>query len=150
KNFTAIMKNAPKSLYNASFGDIANIYTAGRAAFGTYPGRLRVGLAEKAKEVAEATEVMPIPAGPVETAKLHLGSGQQYGVYAETANLDLAKEFLKHLTTGENAVEFALTVPGHLLPALKSTRQIMIDKINSATEGYLKVHKDWLMTFIDN
>lgn len=149
KRFTGIMKYAPKSLYNAAFGDIVTIYSAGQAAFATFPGRLGVTLDDRAKKVAENTGVMPIPAGPFETGKLHFGSGQQYGLFSKTSNPDLAKEFLKRLTTGEDALAFALTVPGHLLPPLTSVRKLMDDKIKTATEGFLFDHKDWLQAFID-
>lgn len=150
RRFTDLMKYAPKSLYNAEYGDIVTIYTAGQAAFATFPGRLGVTLDERAKEVAENTGVMPIPAGPFMTGQLHFGSGQQYGLYARTSNPDLAKDFLRRLTTGEDALAFALTVPGHLLPPMKSVRQLMEDKIASATDGYLAQHQDWLRTFIEH
>lgn len=150
KNFTDILRHTSDSMYNCAFGDIANSYTAGRAAFATFPGRLGAGLHEKAKDVADATVVMPIPAGPFETAALHFGSGQQYGVHANTGNLELATEFLKRLTTGDDAVAFALTVPGHLLPALKSTRDLLVERVDDASEGYLFERRQWMRTFIDN
>jgi len=149
RRFTDIMKYAPKSLYNAAFGDIVTIYSAGQAAFATFPGRLGVTIDQRAKKVADNTGVMPIPAGPFMTGQLHFGSGQQYGLYSRTSDPELAKDFLRRLTTGEDALAFALTVPGHLLPPLKSVLKLMQDKIASATEGYLADRRDWLQTFID-
>ena len=61
----------------------------------------------------------------------------------------MAKAFLKQLTTGDDAVEFAKTVPGHLLPALSSVRTKFEAELDAATEGYLAEKKDWIQTFMD-
>ncbi|PMC74809.1 ABC transporter substrate-binding protein [Brachybacterium sp. UMB0905] len=149
ERFVAVMRNAPESLYNAAFGDIVTVYAAGQAAFATFPGRLGVNLYNDYPDIAEVSGVMRIPAGDYMTGELHFGSGQQYGLYSGTAEPELAKEFLKLLTTGDEAVEFAKTVPGHLLPALKSVRAKFEEEISSATEGYLADHGDWIQTFMD-
>lgn len=149
KRFTGIMKYASKSLYNAEFGDIVNAYTAGQAGFATFPGRLGVTLAEKAPDIAANTGVMAIPAGPFMTGELHFGSGQQYGLFSKTSNPDLAIEFLKMLTTGDDALEFALTVPGHLLPPLKSVQTKLVERMAAGGEGYIYDHTDWMETFLE-
>ncbi len=149
RRFTEIMKYTRKSFYNAAYGDIVTTYSAGQAAFATFPGRLGVTIDQRAKEVAENTGVMTIPAGPFMTGQLHFGSGQQYGLYSRTSDPDLAKDFLRRLTTGEDALAFALTVPGHLLPSLRSVQTQLLDKIAGATDGYLAQHQDWLTTFIE-
>lgn len=149
ERFVAVMRNAPTSLHNAAFGDIVTTYSAGQAAFATFPGRLGVNLYNDYPEIADVTGVMRIPAGDYMPGELHFGSGQQYGLHAETAEPDLAKEFLKRLTTGDEAVEFAKTVPGHLLPALDSVRAKFEAEIDAATEGYLADKGDWVKTFID-
>ncbi|MDN5896090.1 MAG: extracellular solute-binding protein [Nocardioides sp.] len=149
ERFVSVMRNAPTSLHNAAFGDIVTTYAAGQAAFATFPGRLGVNLYNDYPEIADVTGVMRIPAGDYMTGELHFGSGQQYGLHAETAEPDLAKEFLKVLTTGDEAVEFAKTVPGHLLPALDSVRTKFEAEIASATEGYLADKGDWIQTFMD-
>ncbi|MGO1925560.1 ABC transporter substrate-binding protein [Brachybacterium sp. AOP24-D1-21] len=149
ERFVSVMKNAPTSLHNAAFGDIVTTYAAGQAAFATFPGRLGVNLYNDYPEIADVTGVMRIPAGDYMPGELHFGSGQQYGLYAETGEPELAKEFLKTLTTGDEAVEFAKTVPGHLLPALESVRVQFEEEIASATEGYLADKGDWIQTFMD-
>lgn len=148
-NFVSVMQYAPKSLYNGAFGDIVSAYSAGQAAFATFPGRLGAVLAERNPDLAAKTGVMAIPAGDFMTGKLHFGSGQQYGIYAQTGNLPMAKEFLKRLTTGDDAVAFARTVPGHLLPPLKSVQEKFKADIAKASDGYFKNHRDWVETFID-
>lgn len=149
EKFVSVMQNAPQSMYNGAFGDIVSAYSAGRAAFATFPGRLGATLADRDPDLAARTGVMPIPAGDFMTGKLHFGSGQQYGLYAKTANMEMAKEFLKRLTTGDDAVAFAKTVPGHLLPPLKSVQEKFLAEIDSATDGYLKDQKRSLQTFIE-
>lgn len=149
ERFVSVMRNAPSSLHNAAFGDIVTTYAAGQAAFATFPGRLGVNLYNDYPEIAEVTQVMRIPAGDYMTGELHFGSGQQYGLYSGTAEPDLAKAFLKQLTTGESAVEFAKTVPGHLLPPLKSVRTLFEEEMAATTEGYLGEKSDWIQTFMD-
>lgn len=148
RRFTDIMGYTSQSLKNAQFGDIVNAYTAGQAAFATFPGRLGVALTEKAPDLAAVTGVMPIPAGPFRTAQLHFGSGQQYGLFSRTANPELAKELLLMLTTGDDALEFALTVPGHLLPPLKSVQAKMRERMASPGDDYIHQHSDWVETFL--
>lgn len=149
ERFVSVMRNAPTSLHNAAFGDIVTTYAAGQAAFATFPGRLGVNLYNDYPDIADVTGVMRIPAGDYMTGELHFGSGQQYGMYSKTAEPELATEFLKVLTTGDSAVEFAKTVPGHLLPALQSVRTSFESEIASATDGYLKDKGDWVQTFMD-
>lgn len=149
ERFVAVMRNAPESLYNAAYGDIVTTYAAGQAAFATFPGRLGVNLYNDYREIADVTGVMRIPAGDFMTGQLHFGSAQQYGLYSGTAEPDLAKEFLKVLTVGEQAVAFAKTVPGQLLPALHSVRSAFEEEIEISTEGYLADKADWIKLFID-
>jgi ABC-type glycerol-3-phosphate transport system substrate-binding protein len=149
ERFVSVMRNAPTSLHNAAFGDIVTTYAAGQAAFATFPGRLGVNLYNDYPEIADVTGVMRIPAGDYMPGELHFGSGQQYGLFSGTAEPELAKEFLTLLTTGDEAVEFAKTVPGHLLPALDSVRTAFEAEIDSATEGYLADKGDWIRTFMD-
>lgn len=150
RRFTAVMEYTSPSLKNAQFGDIVNAYTAGQAAFATFPGRLGVALTEKAPDLAAVTGVMPIPAGPFMTADLHFGSGQQYGLFSRTSNPTLAKELLLMLTTGDDALEFALTVPGHLLPPLKSVQEKLRERMASSGNEYIHQHRDWVTTFLDH
>lgn len=149
EKFASVMQFAPKSMYNAAFGDIVSAYSAGQAAFATFPGRLGAVLAERDPELAAKTGVMRIPAGDFMTGKLHFGSSQQYAIYSKTANPEMAQEFLKRLTTGADAVAFAKTVPGHLLPPLKSVMAEFKKEVDSPKEEFFKKHGDWVQTFMD-
>lgn len=149
ENFSSVMRFAPQSMYNAAFGDIVSAYTAGQAAFATFPGRLGAVLAERDPDLAQRTGVMRIPAGDFMTGQLHFGSSQQYGLYARTGNMEMAKEFLKRLTTGEDALAFAKTVPGHLLPPLKSVQEMFAEEVDNPQDEFFVEHGDWLQTFMD-
>lgn len=149
ENFTSVMRFAPQSMYNAAFGDIVSAYTAGQAAFATFPGRLGAVLAERDPDLASRTGVMRIPAGEFRTGELHFGSSQQYALYARTGNPEMAKEFLKRLTTGDDALAFAKTVPGHLLPPLRSVAEKFQAEVDNPQDEFFENHGDWLQTFID-
>lgn len=149
EKFVSVMKFAPKSMHNAAFGDIVSAYTAGQAAFATFPGRMGAVIAERDPELAAKTGVMRIPAGDFMTGDLHFGSSQQYAIYSKTANPEMAREFLKRLTTGPDALAFAKTVPGHLLPPLKSVMTEFKKELANPKEEFFKKHGDWVQTFMD-
>ncbi len=135
------MRYASPSLYNATFQDILSAYISGRAAMGTFPGRLGVNLAEQNPEIAEVTTVVPVPAGPFMTGELLFGGIQHYSVHAETAYPEEALVFLEFMTTGERSLDFAMTVPGHLLPPLQSVR----DLIPTYESEFMTRHGDWVI-----
>ncbi|SDT17681.1 ABC transporter substrate-binding protein [Jiangella sp. DSM 45060] len=150
ERFVSMMRFSAQSLYNGEYADIVSAYSSGQATFAPFPGRLGVNLHESAPDIADASGVIPIPAGPFMTGGLHFGSGQQYALYAETEEPDLAKEFLKELTVGEHAVEFAMTVPGHLLPPMKSVRQELLGMLSTSADPYVSAHADWIETFAEH
>jgi multiple sugar transport system substrate-binding protein len=145
KRYVAIMANTTENFYNAGFGDIQTAYIGGQAAFATFPGRLGVNLDRQAPAIADVTGVMGIPAGPFMTGQLHFGGTQHYSISSKTGHPDEAQAFLETLTTGDNALAFALTVPGHLLPSLKSIGE----KLRVSEDPYVQKHQDWMTTFLD-
>lgn len=149
KRFTGVMKFAPQSMYNAAFGDIVSAYTAGQAAFAGFPGRLGTVLAERDPDLAGRTGVMAVPGGDFMTGQFHFGSTQSYAVHAKTANPELAKEFLKAMFAGPDAVAYAKTVPGHLIPPLKSVREAFVAEVEAPKDEFFKDHGDWLKTFVE-
>jgi len=149
RRYVAIMRNTRESFYNTGFGPILTTYISGKAAFATFPGRLGVNCFRQAPDVAAKTGLIGLPAGPFMTAKLHYGGTQRYVAYRKTGNPGLAKEFLLALTTGSNALAFALTVPGHLLPGLRSVGARLRNAVSASSDPYLKAHGDWVLTFLD-
>ncbi|MFD8863946.1 ABC transporter substrate-binding protein [Streptomyces sp. NPDC059590] len=149
KRHVAIMRHARKGAYNTNYPDLMNTYISGRAAFATMAGRLGVNLAKQNPKIAENTGVIAVPAGPFRTGKLAYGGKNQYSVYARTKHRAEAIAFLKALTTGANALAFSLTVPGHLLPPLKSVTARLRAEIPKSEDAYLKKHGDWVATIMD-
>lgn len=145
KRFADVLKQAPKSFANVTYPDIINAYVAGKAAMGTFPGRLGVNTASKAPQIAEATTVIPYPAGPFMTAKLHYGGIEHYVAYAKTKNPGETQAFLQFLTTGERSLDFSMTVPGHLLPPLNSVRA----KIKDYKSEFMTKYGSWVTTIAD-
>lgn len=141
KRFAGIMKYTSPSLYNGTYQDILNAFISGRAVLGTFPGRLGVNLAAKAPKLAEQTTVVPVPAGPFMTGKLLFGGVQHYVVYAKTAAPAETLAFLEYMTTGQRSLEFAMTVPGHLLPPLQSVRKMVPDY----KSDFMSKHGDWVI-----
>lgn len=141
RRFADIMRNTSPSFYNGTFADILNVYAAGRAVFGTFPGRLGVNTAEVAPDIAEKSTVVPVPAGPFMTGKLLFGGVEHYAIHAKTAYPEEAQAFLKFMTTAERALEFSMTVPGHILPALQSVRTL----VPSYQSDYMSAHGDWVI-----
>lgn len=145
KRFAGIMKYTSPSLYNGTYQDILTTFISGRAALGTFPGRLGVNLASQNPEIAEKTTVVPPPVGPFMTGQLFFGGIQHYVVHSKTAHPEEALAFLEFMTTGTRALEFAMTVPGHLLPPLESVRKMVPDYESE----FMSKHGDWVRTLND-
>ncbi|WP_326690277.1 MULTISPECIES: extracellular solute-binding protein [unclassified Streptomyces] len=149
KRHVAIMRYGRKGAYNTNYPDLMNTYISGKAAFATMAGRLGVNLAAQNPKIAEVTGVLPVPAGPFRTGRLAYGGKNQYSVFAHTRHRREARAFLKELTTGENALKFSLTVPGHLVPPLKSVKARLREEIGVSDDPYLKKHGGWVRTIVD-
>ncbi|MGH2532451.1 MAG: ABC transporter substrate-binding protein, partial [Thermomicrobiales bacterium] len=139
--FVEIMRNSSASLYNGTFQDVLTAFISGRAVFGTFPGRLGVNLAAQNPELAERVTVVPVPGGPFMPGQLLFGGIQHYAVYAETEHSDEALAFLEFMTTGERSLDFAMTVPGHLLPPLESVRAL----VPSHESEFMTTYGDWVI-----
>ena len=145
QRFTDVMRYASPGLYNATFQDILTTFISGRAVFGTFPGRMGVNLVAQNPELAPFVTVVPIPAGPFMTGQLHFGGIQHYSVHSGTAHPDETLAFLEYLTTGERSLDFAMTVPGHLLPPLESVRQL----VPTYESEFMANYGDWVITLND-
>ncbi|MEI8166345.1 MAG: extracellular solute-binding protein [Chloroflexales bacterium] len=144
KRFSELLKYASPGLYNATYPDILNTFIAGRSPLGTFPGRMGVNLAAKAPDIAEKTTVVALPAGPFQTANLFFGGIQHYVISSKTAHPQETLAFLEHLTTGERSLDFAMTVPGHLLPPLESVRKL----VPSYKSDFMSKHGEWVTTLL--
>ncbi len=148
KRYLELMKYAPDGLKAAgSFGDMINAYVAGQVAFGVYAGRMGIAIESRAPELADKTGVTGFSMGPKSSAlcnNVFTGYPSWYFIHSKTQYPEEAKQFLKYLMTGWRGVEFAKTVPGHVLPQIKSVR----DEYLAADYDYGKKHSDWIRTLL--
>jgi multiple sugar transport system substrate-binding protein len=129
RRYIELMKYSPPGLYSAGFGDVINAYVSGQTAMGIYAGRLGVALDTRAPGIAASTGVAGLPLGLKDaplTNKAFAGYPSWYWVHSGTAHVEESKKFLEYLVTGWRGVEFAKTVPGHVLPQIKTVRSELL------------------------
>ncbi|MDP8924819.1 MAG: extracellular solute-binding protein [Chloroflexota bacterium] len=110
----------PPGFANYSYNETIDAFVSGKAATQPYAGRTLTRVYENAPDMVQATRGAKIPSGPI-GGDVGSVSWDMYAVFNEkvgvsTAEQDAAKKFLKHILTGKTATDFALTVPGHLIP----------------------------------
>jgi multiple sugar transport system substrate-binding protein len=151
QRFLGVLKYTDKSMYNATYGDLVTAYVSGRAAMVHYPGRVGNNVAASAPAIEAVTDFMPEPGGPFMTGKLNFGTPRGWSIYAKTAHPTEAKDFLKFMMTGQNLVDWALTVPGQILPGLKSALAMFNDPNNKsvAANKYMAKHAAWVRKIED-
>jgi ABC-type glycerol-3-phosphate transport system substrate-binding protein len=109
------------SFYNASTEAVNNSFVGGQLAFCWWTGRTGNLVASDAPKIAEVTDVLgPMPVGPFMQGQLSFGFGKGYLVSKNVKNPSETLAFLEYITTGQQAVDYALTLPGQPLPALNS------------------------------
>ncbi|WP_324668864.1 ABC transporter substrate-binding protein [Geochorda subterranea] len=109
---------SPPGIASYSFYETLDGFASTRIASALYPGRMLSHLAANNPRLLESTGAMPLPAGPVlQTSYVNWNS---YVVFSSTKHPEEAKAFLEFLVTGDRAIRFVNTVPGHNLPPLRS------------------------------
>lgn len=146
-----LFKNTSPALYNAANNDVISAYVSGKLATAWYQGRLGVNLEAQAPQIAAVTDVIPLPAGPFMTGQITITASKGYSVAAKTANPTEAKAFLTFLNSGDNALIWALTVPGQLMPGLKSLQSPFTDPNTTnplvKANAYMQKHGNWVNLF---
>lgn len=137
QRFVNILKNySSRDFMNATFGDTLNSYVAGKAVFAHYTGRIAPNVWQSAPQLKAVTDVLSVePAGPFMTGKLGMTFPKGYCVYSGTQSPETALDYLKFITTGDNGVAYALTVPGQPLPPLKSVMAKFLDPTNKTVQA---------------
>jgi multiple sugar transport system substrate-binding protein len=110
----------PPGFANYSYTETIDAFVSGRAATQIYAGRTLGTVYENAPNTVESTRGAKQPSGPI-GGDVGSVSWDMYGVFNEKvgvspAEQEAAKKFLKFILTGKTATDFALTVPGHLIP----------------------------------
>ena len=135
--FINVLRNyAGKSWASSPTPQITEAFVSGRAVFARWTGRVGPTMVDKNPRLAQVIDFMGAePGGPFMTGKLNLGFGKGYCIYSKTASPADALAFVQLITTGDNAVAYAATVPGQPLPALKSVTKKFLDPNDPIVKG---------------
>lgn len=143
EQYAELVKQAPPDAPTYSYYETIDAFVSGRTAMGVYFGRLLSKAAVDNPEVEEHTGALQWPA-----QKLAITGGgyDSYVVYKDSQVKEEALKWLKYLTTSEAAVQFMLTVPGHILPPYHD------ETIQNALhqDPLLQKHKDALDVLLDS
>lgn len=147
-----LKKFSTKSYANTTYSDLVSGFVGGRVVFAHYGGRIGVNVVAQNPRIAEATGFGPEPAGPFMTGQLAWKIPQGYSIYARTQSPATALDFLRFLTTGDNAIRYALTAPGQLFPVTKSSARKFLDPTNPmiASDPYMSkpYFREWVNTTV--
>ena len=151
KRFVRVLNYTAKSMYNSGYSDWVTAYVSGRAAMCHFPGRVGNTIAAQNPKLADLTGFMPEPGGPFMTGRINFGSARGFSIYAKTAYPEEAKAFLQTLATGNTGLAWSLTLPGQVLPPLKSLQKQLLNPSNPlvAANAYMQKHRDWILTMVD-
>ena len=120
-----MLKFGPPGHASYSYNETQDAFVSGLAATQPYAGRTLGKVHDNAPQLLNVTRGAKLPAGPI-GGEVGFAGWDMYAIFNEkvgvsTAEQDAAKKFLKHILTGKPATDFALTVPGHLIPPYLET-----------------------------
>jgi multiple sugar transport system substrate-binding protein len=131
---------APPGYSTWSYSEQIDAFLSGRVAMAMYGGRLGVQLSESHPELEDKVTVVFPPFGPL---KVTLGVWSRFAIAAGTKHQAEAKDFLQWLVSGDRLLRYDMTIPGHMIPPLKSVRRQAVD----STDPYVVRHRDWIQSF---
>jgi multiple sugar transport system substrate-binding protein len=138
--WVALAKHAPPGYSTWSYSEQIDAFLSGRVAMAMYGGRLGVQLSESHPELEDKVTVIFPPFGP---EKVTLGVWSRFAIAAGTTHQAEAKDFLQWLVSGDRLLRYDMTIPGHMIPPLKSVRQQAVE----STDPYVVRHRDWIQSF---
>jgi multiple sugar transport system substrate-binding protein len=142
KKWATLAEYAPPGFTTWGYGEQIDAFLHGRVAMAMYAGRLGVHVADKAPELEDRVTVVFPPWGP---EKVTLGVWSRFAIAAGTRHKAEAKEFLQWLVSGDRLLRYDMTVPGHMIPPLRSVQAMALDFDST----YVSRHPDWLEAFDD-
>ena len=111
-----------------------------------FPGRLGYQVATNAPDIAKVTgnrEARVARGG--EGPRVVYGAVTSYAIGSNVRHPEEAKKFLEFLFTGDRLLQYAMGVPGHIAPAIKSVQAQLLEQDNP----YIKEHRDWVETILE-
>jgi multiple sugar transport system substrate-binding protein len=142
ENYVELLQYAPPGNTTWSFPQLIMAYLSGRVTMVGYPGRVGVNLAGKAPQLIPDTTVIFPPLGPQHVAQWRWS---YLGIDKKTKHPDIALEFVRFMFT-KYGVQYADSVPGQLIPSVKSVRDSWL---KTSTNAYMKAHHGWVKTLAD-
>jgi len=142
KRWAALAQYAPPGYSTWSYRDQIDAFLNQRVAMSMYGGRLGFQLEETHPDLSDKVTVIFPPFGDV---KVTLGVWNRFAIARGTKNQQEAKNFLQWLVSGDQLLEYDLTVPGHMIPLLKSAREEALVSPDPFTDK----HSDWIHSFYD-
>jgi multiple sugar transport system substrate-binding protein len=115
-----MVKFGPPGFASYSYTESIDAFVSGQAMTQIYAGRTLGRVNDSKPDEVQNARGAKMPAGPV-GGDVGPVSWDTYAVFNEKAGVtpaeqEAAKKLLKHMLTGKTATNFALTVPGHLIP----------------------------------
>lgn len=146
EDYAALNQYTPNGSHSWGALDPINSYVAGRVAMSLFPGRLGYQLATNAPDIAKVTgnrEARVARGG--EGPRVVYGAVTSYAIGSTVRHPEEAKKFLEYLFTGDRLLRYAMGVPGHIAPAIKSVQAEMLEQDNP----YITQHRDWVETILE-
>jgi multiple sugar transport system substrate-binding protein len=146
EDYAALNQYTPNGSHSWGNLDPINAYAAGRVAMALFPGRLGYQVATNAPDIAKVTgnrEARVARGG--EGPRVVYGAVTSYAIGSTVRHPEEAKKFLEYLFTGDQLLQYAMGVPGHIAPAIKSVQAQMLEQDNP----YIKEHRDWVETILE-
>lgn len=140
KRWADLARYAPPGFTTWGYREQIDAFIQGRVAMSLYGGRLGVNLAEEAPELADDVTVIFPPWGPKQAT---LGVWSRLAIAAGAEHQAEAKEFLGWLLSGDRLLRFDMTVPGHMIPPLRSVQEASL----AYQSPYIEQHRDWIASF---
>jgi ABC-type glycerol-3-phosphate transport system substrate-binding protein len=119
--YAKLSKYAPPGIGSYSYYETIDAFVSGRVAMAPYMGRLLSHVATKAPDLEPYAKAVPFPRGKY---KATYGTWDQYAVLSGSKFPEDGKKFLAFLSEPRHILKFSLTVPGHLVPPLKSIMEM--------------------------
>jgi multiple sugar transport system substrate-binding protein len=146
EDYAALNQYTPSGSHSWGALDPINAYAAGRVGMALFPGRLGYQIATNAPDIAEVTgnrEARVARGG--EGPRVVYGAVTSYAIGSNVRHPEEAKKFLEYLFTGDQLLQYAMGVPGHIAPAIKSVQAQMLEQDNP----YIQEYRDWVETILE-
>lgn len=146
QDYSELNKYAPSGNHSWGNLDPINSYAAGRVSMALFPGRLGYQIAKNAPDIAKVTDnIEARVARGGKGPRVVYGSVTSYAIGKTVKHPEEAKKFLEFMFTGKNLLTYAMSVPGHVAPAIKDVQAQLLEQ----DDPYIKNHRDWVATILE-